>query len=392
MSKYFDISDAIEMYPDCTLVSAIGTRGCGKTFSSKDLVIKRFCDTDKGFVYVARNKEDVRPTVLEGFFDDIIDRWKETLSIKLGISNPIINFYKGDFWICNEDLETGARSYEKKLGTAVSVKEAQRFKRRIVHTWINLIMFDEVISAEGYLKGETDKFQRIVETVARAGNQTLILLLGNPDYDIEQCPYFSKYNLDYNALEPNSITTYDTKNIATNEIIKNNEIFIKIVKAQEGAEYLNTKTGGLFSVTESRVAYDGVVKHGDYNTIDLKGFLDDYNFKPIFTLKQETAVRIGGIHPKHIYGTVGVIGDSVVLIIHRHDTFMDCQHILGRYEHLDQPIDNSVFRGDLRVYPKCRQLYNHAVMTMNVFTESEQTAQTFFNIISECRSLPYIII
>lgn len=391
------LEDINSMYPLWGVIYLCGCRGCGKTYFAKKFILDNFINLKKGFIYVGRYKDDLSTTLLEGFFSDIEWKYTETLATELGMIKPKIHYYAKKWTIRDEESD----AEPVPLGIAVSVKDAEKFKRGVVHTFYDIILFDEVITDTGYWRGDREPqfFQKIVETVGRSGNTNLkVILTGNLDSDVESCPYLTKYTTSgwsYDQMKDNSCVTFDTKDMVSGEIIKDNVIFVKLAKKATGKDdaFLNTTFSGVFSVAESRMAYDGKIKHSDYNVVHPAQWSEKVDFKPVITIKQETAVKIGGTHPKHIYCTIGVTptsGEGAVILIHRHDIF-NCSKIIGRYEHLGQDIGDSIYKGNLSLYPKLAKLYNRAVLTMNVYVENEQTAQTFFNIVKDGKMLPYTI-
>lgn len=386
------INDYLNAYPKATTVALVGRRGCGKTYFAKDEILEHFANTGKGFIYVGRIKAHVSNQTLEDFFSDIEEEWLETFEAKYNMKQCSIRYRARVFYFHDES----GNAPDVEFGKAITIKEAEDFKRTVSHGKYDRILFDEVITDEGYYRGskEPAHLEKIVGTLARASNGGIrVYLCGNPDQNIEQCPYFTRYNLDYENMKPDSCVTFDTINANDKSIVPNNVLFIKLARrVGENGSYLNDAAMGTFSVQETRSAFDGTVKHDDYNVVTLKDFIQRNGFRPLFTLKQETAVRVSGIHPKHVYMTIGhnpKLCDGCIMVIHRHDTF-DCQHVVGRYEHLGQPLDDSIYRANLELYPIFKRLYNRAVLTLNVYTEAESLAQTFFSIVKEGKQLPYI--
>lgn len=392
----FDIRNVIDMYPQAFRFSIIGRRKSGKSFSCKCEIIDNFLLTDKIFCYVARRKEDLKEKIIGNFFVDVLakasENYKKLLNQKFGVSHANIVFFKGSYWIVDQNPDTGKNNYLALFGITASLKDPEGFKRRTFNDNCDRVLVDECITAQGYVEDEPGALQKIIDTICRTDEVTAtirVYLCGNPDYDIEQCPHFTKYNLNYAKIELNSILTYDTK--IGNNIVKNNEIFCKVASEEDSEEGLFNRTSGVFSINETRSSVSGEVKHGDYNIINIKEWMEEVDFTPLTTIVQDTAVEIKDGYLKKIYCTLGCAGKIKVptIVIHRHDIFKRTNHIDSCYFEPKYFPNNYLFRCNLTNFPRVAKYMNTALAYTNVFTEDPSIAQTFFNIRKEGLKLPW---
>lgn len=155
---------------------AIGSRGCGKSFSGKRWCINDFINNKKQFIYLRRTEAEIEE-VKASFFRDII---KENIfpNVKFSIS--------GDIYYIND----------REAGYAMALSTASKLKSNSFPD-VNKILYDEFLidkrSKFGYMRDETGMLLNFYETVDRGRDETRILMLSNAMSIIN--PYFQKWNI-----------------------------------------------------------------------------------------------------------------------------------------------------------------------------------------------------
>ena len=162
------------------LAFVLGERGCGKSYGSKKLMVKRFLKTGEQFVYLRRYKTEL-DTALTTFWDDI-NYNNEFPDHKLKvIKNKLLTTFTCDGKICG---------YAVPLSTS-NILKSTAFPK------VSLIVFDEFLLDSGsgsyrYLKGEFNMVMDIIETVGRL-RDIQVIFLGNAISQVN--PYFAALNL-----------------------------------------------------------------------------------------------------------------------------------------------------------------------------------------------------
>lgn len=164
----------------------LGSRGCGKSYGAKKLVIKRFLKTGEQFIYLRRYKTEL-DTALVTFFDDVNSN-QEFEGHKLAVvKSKLLTKFTCDGKVCG---------YAIPLSTS-NILKSTAFPN------VRLIIFDEFLLDTGsgsyhYLKGEVNMVLDCFETIARLRDVQMIFI-GNSVTRVN--PYFAYFNLDvpYNS-------------------------------------------------------------------------------------------------------------------------------------------------------------------------------------------------
>ena len=178
--------DKLFSYSSALLYFVIGERGVGKSFGSKQKVLKNFLEKGEQFIYLRRYKTEL-DSALTTFWSDLQDNgYFEEHNLKVKKSKMLTEF-TCDGQVCG---------YAVPLSTA-NILKSTAFPK------VSTIIFDEFIldGASGtyrYLKNEVTMVLDIIETVGRL-RDIKVIFLGNA-LSITN-PYFAYFNLDlpYNS-------------------------------------------------------------------------------------------------------------------------------------------------------------------------------------------------
>lgn len=155
----------------------IGERGTGKSFSSKEFIIRDFIKNGNQFIYLRRYKTELKSSV-QTFFNDIILAGKFE-DHELKVKN---NKFYIDGQLAGEPIA---------LSTSNILKSSS-------YPNVRNIIFDEFIidpsTFNKYLNNEVVQFLDVVETIGRMRDNLRILMLGNA-ISISN-PYFLYFKLD----------------------------------------------------------------------------------------------------------------------------------------------------------------------------------------------------
>lgn len=384
---HFEIQKVIDEVPEAVVYNIVGQGRAGKTYSIKKYWINHFLETGKMCLYVRRSVDEVKPKFIGDLFDDVLENevgLKKALDDKY-MTDTHIWLHGGEFWICGMK-ENGVRKKLDCIGKAMSVKNAPSAKGA-PFVKFDTIFYDEVITDGFYYKGdeEVDLFERIVNTIAIDGKNVKIFICGNADKNIEQCPYFYKLKIDYQKMDRNKIYTFD--NVALDgRVIKNNIVFVKVGSNAEHG-FMNLSVAGLFGTAEAYMRLTGDVKTDEYNIMTRKEMQDKDILCEINT---ETAVILDGFYHKNIYVYVGYndIGPCLYITTHKLNTDKDMLKLYSFYDELhkrpDINADSYLYRLGFTTYQaRVASLFDNALKLKNLFTDSNYTAQTFYNLINK---------
>lgn len=383
---FVNIQDIVDRNPDTTIFDLVGRRGCGKTFGVKVVVLSRLIEADKKFLYVRRQKAEIRPFMLDTLFSDVWEKLpglRDALGEKYGAEDPEIRAHGGFFWVCGGDKNKRIAP----VGAYTCVSTAGTFKG-FPHNDIESIFFDEVITDSGYYHGdhEPDEFSKILYTVARADVPVKIFLCGNPDQNIEMCPYFYGLHLDYESLSDNSMLYFNSS--WRGQVKKNNILFIKLAGG-DGGEYLNLSVAGVFGDVETSMAFSGETKHAEFKRIP-EGILEDPDFFIACHLVTETAVITESGHHRAIHAYIcGYPGKPIALLIYPHRIRTEAPTIICKYDDKDYALTAdkmTTYRLTFPYYPSISDALRKIIIGHRIFSTDDFTAQTFINIYNDSLS------
>lgn len=317
--QHFDIRELINESPGTHLFYVVGQGGVGKSYSTKKLVLENIFLHDWQFIYVRRWTTETMADNLRTVFTDIeedpevIEWWKEWADID---KYPYFHILpkSGWFWLVGE-RQNGDLDYLKEIGRPVALSKAQSFKGGTYNNF-KVVFFDEFIADGRYVRGdrEPELLDKIVNTVARADNEIIVIFCGNPDFQIEMNPYLKSLTLDYGRMQPNTAFYYDTKR-KDGKILARNVCFMKL-SGFKGERFLNEYTSDLWQTSEGEMRETGEVK-----TLRYMHTSDDVEkaFTPVFELVIETAVQTSEEFNRKIYCYLGYDdNDEIIAIVKRH--------------------------------------------------------------------------
>lgn len=177
----------------------IGNRGGGKTYGTKQYVIKRYLKTGEQFAYVRRYKDETKDT--KTYFADIANK-----------------FPGHEFTVKGNEFRIDG----KVAGYAITLSTS-KLKKSVAYPNVSTIIFDEFIIDKGfyrYLPNEVEYFLDLYETIARMRDNVRVYFLSNAVTVAN--PYFIYFKLKVPTGSKN--------------IICKNDILIEMVNKSEYIE------------------------------------------------------------------------------------------------------------------------------------------------------------
>lgn len=162
----------------------LGERSNGKSYAVKEHVLKNFRDTGGRFIYLRRYQIETKPAYIDGYFRDapvsqIFDDWES------------VTAYRGGIYLTKYDEETGKDIRGDLIGYSGYLSNETHYKSQNYND-VTDIIFEEFVTADGYLFREVEKLLSFVSTVARR-RRIRVWMVGNTISRL--CPYFSEFGL-----------------------------------------------------------------------------------------------------------------------------------------------------------------------------------------------------
>lgn len=183
--QYIKQSDIKKHLKDSDFLLVLGERSNGKSYSSKNLIIKECWKNNKEFIYLRRYDLDVKDSLCVGYFGDC------PIETMTGGEYTCVDVWRKSIYLSNID-ENGKVKHGQKIGYCHSLSGAEHYKS-LAFPDVNYIIYEEVVSQDGrYLFNEPSKLQQYVSTIFRH-RKGKVILIGNTISRI--CPYYNEWDL-----------------------------------------------------------------------------------------------------------------------------------------------------------------------------------------------------
>lgn len=218
----------------------IGSRGSGKSFGAKKLVINQFIKKGLQFIYIRRYKTELQK--IQTFFDDIRQQFPDH---ELTVKGKV-------FYIDG-----------KIAGWAIPLQTSQ-IEKQNSYKGVKYVIFDEFLidsvnSAYKYLKDEYSVMANLYSTIDRDRDQTIVLFIGNAISMSN--PYFDELNIRPSS---NINVKYKTDSNGYKKALATIEVFQDTEQVQNQR---NTRFGLLTADTEIDAFMHDNVFYLDDNTM-----------------------------------------------------------------------------------------------------------------------------
>lgn len=167
----------------------IGQRSNGKTYSVCRHIVEDYINEGKRAGYIRRYEEDIQPKNIASLF---APHYKLIEELTDGKYNSV--FYRAkEFRLCyiNDEGKVEYKDAESFCVTA-SINTAEHTKGQD-RGEINIIVFDEFMTRQGYLQNEFVLYCNLLSSLIRNRDNTIIYMLANTVN--RYCPYFKEMGL-----------------------------------------------------------------------------------------------------------------------------------------------------------------------------------------------------
>lgn len=201
--QYVKSSTIDKILKSCDWLLILGERSNGKSYASKNLIIKKCIDTGEEFIYLRRYDLDCKDSMCVNYFGDC-----PVEAMTDGAYTCIDVFRKG-IYLANVNEETGKIERGKKIGYCHALSSAEHYKS-LSFPKVNYIIYEEVVSQDGrYLFNEPNKLQQYISTIYR-NRKGKVIMIGNTISRI--CPYYREWSLKVARQKLGTIDNYTFHN------------------------------------------------------------------------------------------------------------------------------------------------------------------------------------
>lgn len=185
----------------------VGQRGNGKTYSICRTIVENYLDKGERAVYIRRYAEQIVPKNIQSLFNPHLDLIEKKSG---GKWNWI--FYRANcFYLC----------YMDEAGNIVEKDETPFCLTRAVNTWettkgadvgeISLILYDEFLTREAYLKDEFVCLMNLLSSIIRDRENCVIYLAANSVN--KYAPYWKEFGIEeVDKMKKGEIRVYSYPN------------------------------------------------------------------------------------------------------------------------------------------------------------------------------------
>ena len=182
----------MKKYPKPKYYMFIGERSNGKTYSSLQYALERYCKYGEQFAYVRRFGEDIRKKQMVNLFSAHVAN-NEISKLTNGEWSSV-DYTGTRFYLYNVDEKGKINSKEDVFGFCFDLNSMEHYKS-ISFPRVTTIIFDEFLSRSGYLNNEFLLFTNVLSTIIRHRDNVKILMLGNTVN--KYCPYFAEMGISH---------------------------------------------------------------------------------------------------------------------------------------------------------------------------------------------------
>lgn len=219
--KFYSLNKILEKNALYNIV--FGERSNGKSFAVWEYGIKHYCETGKKMAVIRRWQDDFKGKRAPEMTSALVSAGKISKHSKGKWTKTT---YQGGRWyLAKDDEETGKITSDTEPFAYAFALTAMEHDKSTSYPDVDVILFDEFLSREGYLPDEFVLFMNTLSTIIRQRPDVKIFMLGNTVN--KWCPYFEEMGLKHiKNMKQGDIDVYtygDSKLTVAVEYAKPNE-------------------------------------------------------------------------------------------------------------------------------------------------------------------------
>lgn len=196
--QYVKEKDIKKCLKNCDILLLLGERSNGKSYASKNLVMREIYNHKKEFIYLRRYDLDTKDSLCVGYFGD------SPVETMTDNKYSCVDVWRKGIYLSNTD-NNGKIKHGEKLGYCHALNNAEHYKS-LAFPEVDYIIFEEFVSQDGrYLFNEPSKLQQYISTIFRH-RKGKVILIGNTISRI--CPYYNDWNLKISKQKLGTIENY----------------------------------------------------------------------------------------------------------------------------------------------------------------------------------------
>ena len=212
---YVKASTLDKIQADVVLV--LGERTNGKSFATKEMLIKHAYKDDEEFGYIRRWEDDVKDYLISEYFTDVIANKDGTNYVKKWTNGEYdtIVAYRKSIYFGKYNEETDKVERKKKIGRMFALSGNEHYKS-LSFPNIKYLFYEEWITNKSFLPNEPKELLNLVSTVFRLRVDGRLFCIGNKLSRYN--PYFGEWGLvPVMRQKMNTVDIYTVKDEDGNE-------------------------------------------------------------------------------------------------------------------------------------------------------------------------------
>lgn len=201
--KYYNLTEILKKNADYNLI--VGERSNGKTYACLKYAIEQYIKDGSQSAYIRRWKEDIIGKRAESVFNAVVENDVVSKATKGEYSSII--YSRGKYYLSKYNEEKKKFTADKTpFCYGFSLSDVEHDKSTSYPT-IKIIIFDEFITRQTYLRDEFVIFMNVLSTIIRQKSDVKIFMLGNTVN--KYSPYFDEMGLkNVSTMEQGLIDLY----------------------------------------------------------------------------------------------------------------------------------------------------------------------------------------
>lgn len=355
--KYYSVKKILGEKADYNIV--IGERSNGKTYSLLSLMIQNFVNNGVESVYLRRWKEDITGKRAESIFNAIVSNGLVSKLTAQKYDNIV--YYRGKYYLAKYDSTKKTMISMKQPFCHAMCLSDNEHDKSTSYPNVSLVVFDEFITRQYYLKDEFVLFMNVISTIIRERTDVKIFMLGNTVNKF--CPYFAEMGL----------TKVDKQPQGTIEVYQYGESNLKVAVEYCGVTTAK-KSNKYFAFSNPKLS---MIKNGKWELGIYPHLSPNQRIKQsdiVFTFSVQFGNRI-------VSGDVVENDDGYFLFFHNRTTNVKDNELLYTLDYTTKPNVRKCFASKSdRIDLKIQNFFAR----QKVFYQSNDIGELIKNYLAEC--------
>lgn len=254
-SGMYDQQDLQELIDtDAQYLILLGERSNGKSYAVKWHEVVNAWKNEREFIYLRRWGLETKRKRARDYFNDLEIRRDGAEPIKELTDGEwtFIDAFQGELFMARYNEKGTIERHPRRIGHIMNLTGDTHFKSGQFPR-VDSIIFEEFITADGYVPREVNALLSIVSTVFRRGKGR-VYMIGNTIVPV--CPYFNEWDIHIDKIEQGTINIFNFHTLEQDE--NGDDITVRI--ALQYLEHSDAPTRMIFGKHEASIT------HGEWET------------------------------------------------------------------------------------------------------------------------------